>query len=94
MPKVRTVTVPGCRGPGLGSPSRCDRPATIAGLCLGHYAQRRRHPGRPLRPLRDPDAPALVNVGIRVTPRTRQAVLADAAGARAALEGWAAKRRR
>ena len=85
MPTVkRTVLVPACGGPGP-----CLRPAWNGGLCTAHYFQKRR--AGILRPLRDPDAPAKVNVGIRVTPETKAAVHADPSAAREALERWASK---
>ena len=41
-----------CTGPG------CDRPGTERGHCSAHAKQRRRDPGRPLRPLGTPRNPA------------------------------------
>ena len=41
-----------CTGPG------CDRPGTERGHCSAHAKQRRRAPGRPLRPLGTPRNPA------------------------------------
>lgn len=75
-----------CTGPG------CSLPAYSRGLCRGHYAYSLRHPGEPLRPLRAPDAPTLVRVSVRVTEHCAAAAHDDPAGARSALEAWAAGR--
>lgn len=42
----------GCTGPGEGR-SKCGRPVVAGELCSGHYMWQRRHPGEPLRPLRE-----------------------------------------
>lgn len=78
------MTTATCHGPD------CDRPARAGKLCPAHYQQRRRGQEQ-LRPLRG-TTQSLVNVGVRVTAPTRERVLADAAGARTALERWARRR--
>ena len=68
----------------------CGRPSVARSLCASHYRQQRR--GDELRPLRGPrgqlgDEP-LRPVTLRVSQRCADAVSADRAGAREALERW------
>jgi len=77
-----------CAGPGTnGRP--CGRKVRARGFCSGHLAQEAAHPGEALRPIRRRPAEALVVVGLRVPAAVREAVQADPAGARAALQQWA-----
>ena len=80
---VVSVQAPRCTGP------RCTRAAVRNGLCHAHSAQAAR--GTTLHPLR-PVRPALPSVSLRVSEATREAVLADVEGARAALVAWARRR--
>ena len=77
------MTAPTCTGPD------CPRPVYAAGLCRGHYAQRTRHPGEPLAPLRPRGAVRLV---VRLQPGTIAALAARGPtapqAARAVLEEW------
>lgn len=67
-----TPSPPNCSGP------LCTHPAAVDGLCTAHYAQRRRHPRRQLRPLRS----GTVQVSLRVSVELKRAV-----GRRAARDG-------
>jgi hypothetical protein len=71
----------------------CGRPAEIGDLCFSHYQQARRDPGRPLRPLRERREIPLEQASVYVSSECKARIVGDAAGARAALEAWAAKRK-
>ena len=75
---------------------KCGEPAVIRGLCRGHDAQERRHPGQPLQALRGKhgqlgDEP-LTRVSLRLPRTAADLVHEDVAGARKALEAWAKKK--
>lgn len=79
---------PRCRGP------ECHNEALADGLCMAHYQQRRRAPGRPLRPLRaTAAAPHRISVRLsELAMRQLQAHGAPRSIARDVLERWAARR--
>lgn len=77
---------PTCTGPGPNG-TRCTRPAVAFELCRAHYDWQRRHPGKPLHPIRT--GPGRPKITLRVSPECRERVLADPPGARAVLEAWA-----
>lgn len=71
---------------------RCSAEVYARGLCRGHYARamRAEKRGEPpdLSPLRDPEAPALTVLSLRVTEEVRAKALGDPEGARRALTRW------
>ena len=93
--KDPSLTNTTCSGP------ECSRVVVAFGLCHGHYAYGRRHPGKPLLPLRLPTAQVaekMVGIGAAVRPATARALHALAAKRgvsisellRTVLEAWPA----
>ncbi len=76
-----------CPAPGREPSRPCGLPVRSHNLCWGHAKQVQR--GRPLAPLRNPDAPALERLSLRVSPAARERARTDPGGARRAIEGWA-----
>lgn len=83
------------------SAPECERVVVAFGLCHGHYAYGRRHPGAPLQPLRTPTSQVvekMITVASAVRPVTAKALHALAAKRgvsistllRTVLEAWPA----
>jgi hypothetical protein len=78
-----------CNGPGQRPNTNCSNPAEWGDLCRAHGQQRKRHPDRPLKPLRREARARLdATVLVHMTPKLKAEAKRAAEGAGVTESEW------